>query len=128
MKFFIASSRSNIKEIKNLIDNLESLGHQATTFISGDDSSLFAAGTDWRNRAELKKIFEQELTRVEEADHFILLLPAGKNSHLAAGVAYGFNKHLTLIGQPQLIESDYFIFDTDYKNIAEYVVALRAKA
>ena len=128
MKFFIASSRANSRQIKNLTDNLLSFGHEAVSFIIEEDSALFAPGADWRNRAQLKKIFEADLTKIEEADRVILLLPAGKSSHLCAGIAYGFGKPLTLIGEPALIESHYFIFDADYKTIEDYVATLRAHA
>jgi len=127
MKFFIASSHANEREIKNLTDNLLSLGHEAFTFLQGENA-LFASGVDWRERGELKKIFETDLTKLEEADRVILLLPAGKNSHLCAGIAYGFGKHLTLIGEPGAIESHYFIFDNEFKNIEEYIASLRAQA
>lgn len=126
MKFFIASGRGNAKQIRNLTDNLVSLGHEAATFIIEEDASVFAPGPNWRTRAELKKIFEADMTKMEEADRVILLLPAGKASHLIAGIAYGFGKHLTLVGAPQSLESHYLIFDSDYQTIEDYIAALRS--
>jgi hypothetical protein len=125
MKFFIASSRANSKQIKNLEDNLISMGHSPFSFFNEGDESLFAPGPDWSKRKELKKIFESDLTKLEEADRVILLLPAGKSSHLCAGIAYGFGKHLTLIGQPEILESPYFVFDEDFKNIEEFMSSLK---
>ena len=115
MKFFIASGRTNRKAIKDLDDNLASLNHQASLFTPQE-------GT------QLKKVFEADLTKLEEADRVILLLPAGKNSHLAAGIAYGFGKHLTLIGTPENAEANYFIFDDTYATIEEFIAALRPQS
>ena len=125
MKFFIASSWTNGVAVNTLRDNLMVLGHEVV-YPGKEADNLFAAGADWRSRIELKKIFEQEVTKIEEADQVIMLLPAGRASHISVGIAYGFGKHLTLIGQPEKIEGHYFMFDKDYKTIDEYIAALRA--
>lgn len=129
MKFFIASSWVNLKQIQLLRDNLISLGHEVinTDTQSKRADSLFAPGDDWRQRAELRKVFEQNMTSIEESDILILLLPAGKTSHISAGVGYGFGKRLVLIGTLDRAESHYFIFDEDHKTIEDYIASLKIK-
>lgn len=136
MKFFIASSWSNMKQVQYLTENLLSLGHQVFSHVKDSRNfvptnelkkpdDLFAGGDDWRKRDELRKIFEHDLTGLEESDVFIMLLPAGKTSHIAAGIAYGFGKHLILIGNLDYAESHYFVFDADFKTIEDYISTLK---
>lgn len=101
MKFFIASDRGNAKQIKFLTDNLISFGHS----VSVDD-----------------------ITGLAESDKVIMLLPADIPTYISAGIAYGFGKHLTLIGDPQSAQNRYLTFDKDFKTIEEFVETLRPKA
>ena len=110
MKFFIASRHANATPVQFLTDNLVSLGHEVYPRVNG---------------GEPRKIFEHELTGLEEVDTIILLLPAGKTSHINAGIAYGFGKHLVLIGNPETEESQYFIFNEKYPSIEAYIQTLR---
>ncbi len=126
MKFFIASSWSHLKDIESLSDNLVSLGHSVVNDTkSKRPEALFTPGDDWRGRTELRKIFEENVTGIEESDTIILLLPAGATAHISAGIGYGFGKRLILIGSPKAAEAQYFIFNEDHKTIEEYIASLK---
>ena len=54
----------------------------------------------------------------------ILLLPAGKTSHIEAGIGYGLDKKMILIGEPET-EPHYLIFDKWHKTIEEFLADLK---
>ncbi|KMK75805.1 nucleoside 2-deoxyribosyltransferase [Alkalihalobacillus pseudalcaliphilus] len=81
MKFYIASSFSNMNKVRELSSRLKEIGYEQTY--------------DWtqNNRASsleaLQKIGLLEKKAVIEADFLIVLTPAGKGSHIELGMAIG---------------------------------------
>jgi len=79
MNFYTASSFRNIKDVRFINDRLIRQGHQLTY--------------DWtraervETAAELNRIGQLELGAVQTSDYLILVLPAGKGSHVEFGVA-----------------------------------------
>ena len=125
-----------MKQVQRLTENLEELGHLVFSYVKdtrnfvpseelNKQSALFTPGTDWKNNKDLRLLFERLLSGLEASDVVVLLLPAGKTSHIEAGIAYGLNKHLVLIGEPEKPETHYQIFDEEHATIEEYVAALR---
>jgi hypothetical protein len=51
----------------------------------------------------------------------ILLLPAGLAAHIEAGVAFGMNKKLILIGEVEKPEILYLMFQERYKDIESFL-------
>lgn len=88
MKFYVASSFKNIDNVRYISEQLKAEGHIHTY--------------DWtkHNRAssfeELKEIGLKEKEAVMESDVVIVLLPAGKGSHIELGIALGMNKEIIL--------------------------------
>lgn len=84
MKFYIASSFKNIDSVSYVSERLKNNGYIHTY--------------DWTNNKkaptakELKEIGEKEKAAVLEADLFVMLLPAGKGSHVELGLAIGNGK------------------------------------
>ncbi|GGE62909.1 nucleoside 2-deoxyribosyltransferase [Priestia taiwanensis] len=89
MKFYIASSLQNKEQVQLLSTRLIEIGHTHTY--------------DWtrNNRAstieELSRIGELERKAVREADYLIILLPAGKGSHIEMGIAVGLDKPVYIL-------------------------------
>lgn len=127
-----------MKAVQYLTENLQALGHDVFSFVPDERNfvpktqlehpdSTFAPGDDWRNRPVLRQLFEKEMAGLADCSIFVLLLPAGETSHIEAGLAYGLNKRLVLIGEPAAAKTHYLIFNEWYKTIEEYVATLRQK-
>lgn len=136
MKYFIASRWASMKQIQVLTENLTTLGHEVFSFVSDKRNFvtqnelqkprvLFEKTENWEKNPEVRKVYEHDLEGLRQADTVILLLPAGVNSHIEAGIAFGLGKHLVLIGEPETVETHYLIFDEFYKTIEEYVASLK---
>ena len=87
-KFYVASSFKNIEIVRFVSNQLKDEG--------------FIQTYDWtRNERastidDLKKIGLQEKNAVMEADFLIVLLPAGKGSHIELGIAIELEKRIYL--------------------------------
>lgn len=87
-KFYVASSFNNIDTVRYVSNYLKNRG--------------FIQTYDWtkNQRAstldDLKVIGSQEKNAVKEADFIIVLLPAGKGSHIELGIALGLGKKIYL--------------------------------
>ena len=126
-----------MKAVQALTENLQELGHEVFSYV-GDArnfvpasqvdqsrSEAFEISDDWQKRSELKKMFDSDLAGMTECDTFIMLMPAGKGVHMQAGIAYGFNKHMVLIGELESVEVHYMMFDEWHKSVEDYLTKLR---
>jgi nucleoside 2-deoxyribosyltransferase len=88
MKFYVASSFRNLQTVRHVSEKLINRGFQLTY--------------DWtRNEGvstieQLGEIGRQEIQAVTEADFVIVILPAGKGSHVELGIALGRGKKVYL--------------------------------
>lgn len=96
MKFYIGSSFSNISQVRELAAFLKEQGFRQTY--------------DWTSNSpaedaeELRSIAEAEFAAVKEAGFVVILLPAGKGSHIELGLALGFGKRVYLYAGEDLKE------------------------
>ncbi|MCG1023245.1 group-specific protein [Sutcliffiella horikoshii] len=96
-KFYIASSFMNIDKVRQVSGQLKEKG--------------FIHTYDWtqNERAatleDLKVIGEKELSAVVEADFLIVMLPAGKGSHIEFGIALGQGKKIYLFSENHDIDN-----------------------
>ncbi|MBO0996124.1 group-specific protein [Bacillus sp. SD088] len=87
-KFYIASSFNNIDTVRYVSNELKSKGYiQTYDWTKNVRASTFE---------DLKEIGRQERNAVMEADFIIVLLPAGKSSHIEFGIALGQRKRILL--------------------------------
>lgn len=90
-KFYVASSFQNVEAVQFVSGQLKNKGYVQTY--------------DWtkNKRAstieDLKEIGQEEKKAVMEADFLIVLLPAGKGSHIELGIALGQGKKIYLYSQ-----------------------------
>ncbi|WP_348775056.1 group-specific protein [Psychrobacillus sp. NEAU-3TGS] len=88
MKFYIASSLKNIEQVRYVSKRLKNKGfiHTYDWTINDNVTTL----------EELKVIGRKEKNAVIEADFVVVLLPAGKGSHIELGIAMGNDKKIYL--------------------------------
>jgi len=81
MKFYVASSIRNIDQVRYVSEKLKDKGYIHTyDWTQNERASTFK---------ELEEISQNEKNAVMEADFIIVLLPAGKGSHIELGIALG---------------------------------------
>jgi hypothetical protein len=54
-----------------------------------------------------------------------MLMPAGKSSHIEAGIAHGLGKTCILIGEMGPTQGLYLIFDHIYATIDDFLAQVR---
>ncbi|KKS04791.1 MAG: hypothetical protein UU56_C0003G0079 [Candidatus Curtissbacteria bacterium GW2011_GWA2_41_24] len=85
----------------------------------------FESIPDWRNNKTIKRIFKIDLQGLKDSMAVIVLLPGGKSTHLEAGIAYGLNKKLILIGEQKETESLYLIFKEVFPSVPSFLKTVR---
>jgi len=91
MDFYVASSFQNIHTVNIVQKRLRELGHQCTY--------------DWTKNGRamsldnLREIGKKEKEAVMGADVVIVLLPAGKGSHIELGIAIGSGREIYLYSE-----------------------------
>ncbi|NQD65628.1 group-specific protein [Bacillus haikouensis] len=88
MKFYIASSLKNIHNVRYISEKLKLNGHTHTF----DWTTLNPAVS----LEKLQEIGQLEKEAVIQADVVIMLLPAGKGSHIELGIALALDKRIIL--------------------------------
>jgi len=88
MKFYIASGFKNKDSVRYVSEKMKNKGH----FHTYDWTKNERASTI----EELKEIGQNEKNAVTEADFIVVLLPAGKGSHIELGIALGHGKKVYL--------------------------------
>ena len=61
-------------------------------------------------------IFNEDMEAERMSNNFLLVLPAGKSAHIEAGVAYGLGKKCYAIGEYDVTDSLYNIFEQIFYN------------
>ncbi|HJF33878.1 MAG TPA: nucleoside 2-deoxyribosyltransferase [Sporosarcina psychrophila] len=97
MKFYIASSFKNIDKVRYVSKRLKNKG-----FIHTYD---WTVNENVTTLEELKAIGQKEKKAVIEADFVVVLLPAGKGSHIELGIALGNGKKIYLYSQNKEIDN-----------------------
>jgi len=73
----------------------------------------------------VRTIFEHDMEAEKRSKNFLVVLPAGKSAHIEAGVAYGLGKKCYAIGEYDVTDSLYLIFDKIFVNEKELLVFLK---
>ena len=67
----------------------------------------------------VKIIFKHDMEGLKSSKNLLLVLPAGKSAHIEAGVSYGLGKKCYAIGEYDVTDSLYLIFDKIFANEKE---------
>lgn len=94
-KFYVASSFNNKDKVRYVSNELINQGYIHTyDWTKNERASTFQY---------LREIGQKEKEAVMEADFLIVLLPAGKGSHIEFGIALGQGKRIYLYSQNEQI-------------------------
>lgn len=88
MKYYIASSFTNKDKVRYVSEKLKSNGYLHTYDWTINERA--ASLTD------LREIGQQEKAAIIDADFIVVILPAGKGSHIELGIALGHGKKIYL--------------------------------
>jgi len=104
-KFYVASSFKNVDTVRYVSQKLKDVGYIHTYDWTQNGRALtFEA---------LRSIGEQEKSAVKDSDFVIVILPAGKGSHIEMGMALGFGKKIFLYSPNKAI-NDFETTSTFY--------------
>lgn len=131
--FVIVGRVRNIPKILEVCKALDSIDKSYYCFAANEESHKNAGfdlhdhpdklADDYENREltsdAIRTIFEDDLDGLKSADKLIMVLPAGKSSHIEAGIAYGLGKKCYAIGSYEKTDSLYLIFDKIFADIEE---------
>lgn len=131
--FIVVGRVRNIPKVLEVCDALSSIGKSYYCFATNEDSHKNAGfnlhshpdelADDYENREltsdAIRTIFEDDLNGLKSADKLIMVLPAGKSSHIEAGIAYGLGKKYYAIGAYEKTDSLYLILDKIFADINE---------
>lgn len=110
MKIYIASSWKNEFLVKVLSDLLRDWGHEADCF-ADESTGRYAFhvsevgpfgeidAIDFLEDERAQRAFAEDKKWLDWCECVVLVLPAGKSSHLEAGYAKGQGKHLFILGE-----------------------------
>lgn len=122
MKYYIASSFANIASVRSLNQRLSAIGHSVTYDWTKNERTT--------SIADLSRIAQLEKAAVIESDVFIMLLPAGRGSHIEYGMALATNKPIILYSpQDEVLDTTFYhipnvqIITGNEKNLLEAIVA-----
>lgn len=137
-RFFIAGRTRNKENILRICDIFEELNIPHYCFLKNEESHK-EAGLDIHDEnladtfeslsladSKVRTIFEHDLNGEKNSDNFLLVLPAGKSAHIEAGIAYGLGKKCYAIGEYDVTDSLYLIFDRIFKDEKELNDFLRS--
>jgi len=127
-KFFIAGRTRNKDNILKICKIFEELDISHYCFLKNEESHK-EAGLDINDNnladtfealklddSSVRTIFEHDLNGEKNSENFLLVLPAGKSAHIEAGIAYGLGKKCYAIGQYDVTDSLYLIFDKIFED------------
>lgn len=135
--FFIAGrtrNKDNILEICKILDRLKISYY---CFLKNEESHAEAGLNlndeklaDKFEKMDLKSntvqtIFKYDKDGLKKSKNLLLVLPAGKSAHIEAGVAYGLGKKCYAIGEYDVTDSLYLIFDKIFANEDELIEFLK---
>lgn len=140
-QYFIAARWRNKDSVLELAKKIREKGKSVYCFVEGDGTEYelkaheenhdaetfmqkFESIPDWKNSPAVREIFDVDMNALRDSEALILLLPAGKSSHVEAGAAYGMGKKCILVGEQRETESLYMIFDEFYDSVDDFIKSL----
>ena len=137
--FCIAGRTRNKEQILKICEIFDQLNISYYCFLKNEQSHA-EAGLDVNENPEelmkkfenlslesdaVKTIFKHDMEAEKKSKNFLLVLPAGKSAHIEAGVAYGLGKKCYAIGEYDVTDSLYLIFDKIFTDENELLVFLK---
>ena len=131
-EFFIAGRARNKEQILKICDIFDKYNITYYCFLKNDET-INSYGNDKQTAEEKQQVFEslelksetvlkvfnEDLENEKLSRKFLLVLPAGKSGHIEAGIAFGMGKKCFAIGEYDVTDSLYNIFDEIFSNTLE---------
>ncbi|WP_041138276.1 hypothetical protein [Beduini massiliensis] len=127
-QFYIAGRARNKENILTICNTFEELNISHYCFLKNEKSHK-QAGLDLHDdhlaetfesleleSPSVRILFENDLKGIKSSEKFLLVLPAGKSAHIEAGIAYGLGKKCYAVGEYEVTDSLYLIFDHIFKD------------
>ena len=135
--YTIISKFRNKEQVDYLVEKLKEKGKSCYNFCDtpadpGNPNAdpekqmqAFENVSDFFNDKHFRYAYEKDLDGLKNAETVIMLLPAGNSVHMEAGIAFGLDKNLVLIGEPEKPETLYLMFQKRYKNIDDFLESVK---
>lgn len=123
----------NSENIQRLVDGIEAKGFSCYNFLHKpatpevahlpweEQMDVLESHQDFWNDPNHREHFETDMGGLRNANTIVLLLPAGMAAHMEAGVSYGLNKNMILIGEVEKPETLYLMFNERYPDIESFL-------
>ncbi len=123
----------NFENIQKLVDGIKTKGYSCYNFLHKPASpeashlsweeqmAVLESHPDFWNDPVHLEHFNIDMEGLKNADVVIMLLPAGKATHMEAGVGYGLGKKMILIGEVENPETLYLMFTEHYPDIDSFL-------
>lgn len=137
--FFIAGRTRNKENILKICNEFDNLGVSYYCFLKNEQSHL-EAGLNLHDNPEdlaekfenmsldsnaVQTIFNYDMDGEKNSKNLLLILPAGKSAHIEAGIAYGMGKKCYALGEYDVTDSLYLIFNKIFKDEKELIEFLK---
>lgn len=131
-EFFIAGRTRNKENILKICDIFDEYNITYYCFLK-NEKSFESFGSKNQNIEEKQQdfeklnlksqvvldIFNEDMEAEKLSKNLLLVLPAGKSGHIEAGVAYGLGKKCYAVGEYDVTDSLYNIFEQIFSNEEE---------
>ncbi len=126
----------NHENITKLVEGIENKGFSCYNFLHKpavpeaahlpweEQMKIMESHPDFRNDPVHREHFEIDMEGLKNADTIVMLLPAGKAAHMEAGVAYGLNKKMIMVGEVENPETLYLMFGEHYPDIESFLTTI----
>ena len=127
-EFFIAGRTRNKANILKICDLFDKYNISYYCFLKDEDDWRFGNKnqTPEEKQQEFEslslkdevvlKLFNTDLEGEKSSKNLLLVLPAGKAAHIEAGIAYGLGKKCYAIGEYEVTDTLYNIFEKIFSN------------
>ena len=126
--YFIAAKWTNLGEVMSLTRQLRARGKSVYCFAEDDGGKLIAF-TPFDDLKLTDRIvteaYQRDMKALRGSSTLIMLMPAGKSSHIEAGIAHGLGKTCILVGEMGPTQGLYLIFDAIYPTVDEFLAHVK---
>jgi hypothetical protein len=134
--YMVIGRTRNAENIQRLVDEIKSKGYSCYNFLDipatpdtpdlpwDEQMNISESDPDFWNSSHYRETFETDISGLKNADTIVMLLPCGLAAHMEAGVAFGLNKKLVLIGEVEKPETLYLMFNERYPDIENFLKSI----
>jgi hypothetical protein len=129
----------NSENIQRLVDGIEAKGYTCYNFLHKpatpesahlpweEQMEILESHPDFWNDPNHRDHFETDMSGLKNAETIVMLLPAGMAAHMEAGVSYGLDKKMVVIGEVEKPETLYLMFNERHPDIETFLESLPEK-